>query len=122
MTDVNPASQVDLSDPLPEPSMIWRRWATFIITGALLIGLEQLLLKVPAREVLAYAQCLMLLMALLWLFYFGGASATDVARVIQSAGVVKELVPHFLQAAAPSLIPAPSPDDQAELPESAKIS
>jgi hypothetical protein len=79
----------DPQDPLPEPGFFWRRLLTFFASGALLGLLWLLAFKLPAGDLLAFAQGLMLLIALAWVLYMGGASATDLARVLQSASIFK---------------------------------
>lgn len=69
-------------DPLPDPSMVWRRTGAFAFTLGILAILAGGLLLVPAEDVLAYAQGLMLLLALVWLLYFGGASSNDLVRLL----------------------------------------
>lgn len=69
-------------DPLPDPSMVWRRAGTFLFTLGILGILAFGLARAPAADVLAYAQGLMSLLALVWLLYFGGASSNDLVRLL----------------------------------------
>jgi hypothetical protein len=81
--------EIDPQDPLPEPGFLWRRLLTFAVTAALIGLLWALAYLLTPEDLLPFAQGLMLLLALIWLLYAGGASATDLARVIQSAAVLK---------------------------------
>lgn len=81
----------DPQDPLPEPGFSWRRWLTFGVTMAIIALFWFLTWKLPASDLLAFSQGLMLLLALIWLLYMGGASATDVSRIIASASLFKQI-------------------------------
>lgn len=69
-------------DPLPEPSFPWRRGLSFLGTVLLWLLLGLALVLLPATDVLPFAQGLMLLLALVWLLYFGGASAADITLIL----------------------------------------
>lgn len=72
----------DPQDPLPDPSFPWRRALAFLATIGLWILLDRLIVHLPPTDVLSYARGLMLLTALVWLLYFGGASAADITRML----------------------------------------
>ena len=72
----------DPQDPLPEAGFLWRRLLTFTSSGALLLLLWLSLSRLPPGDVLAFAHGVMLLLALLWLSYFGGASALDITNIL----------------------------------------
>lgn len=74
--------QQDADNPLPENGMGWRRLATFLFCGLLYALLWPALFKLPASDVLAFAQGVLFLMGLLLLYYFTGASAEEVTRLV----------------------------------------
>jgi hypothetical protein len=75
----------DNQDPLPEPSFQWRRWVTIgylIVTAGLLVGIVcKLSAGGPLRDV---ALALIGSQAFFALMYMGGASASDIARIVAS--------------------------------------
>lgn len=72
----------DPQDPLPEASFFWRRLLTFLASAVLMWLLWLALHLLPTGDVLAFARGLMVLLALVWIVYFGGASATDIAGLL----------------------------------------
>lgn len=72
----------DPQDPLPDPSFPWRRALTFLASVGLWGLLYLVIARLPAGDVLAYARGVMLLLALVWLLYFAGASAADITRLL----------------------------------------
>ena len=76
---------IDQQDPLPEPSFHWRRWVTigYVISTTILLG--GIVLKLteggPLRDV---ALALIGSQAFFALLYMGGASASDIARIVAS--------------------------------------
>lgn len=75
----------DPDNPLPEPSFHWRRWVTIgyvSVTLALLAGIVWKLSDGgPLRDV---ALALIGSQAFFALLYMGGASASDLARIVAS--------------------------------------
>jgi hypothetical protein len=75
----------DPDNPLPEPSFHWRRWVTIgyvVATTALLVGIIwKLTDSGPLRDV---ALALIGSQAFFAFMYMGGASASDLARIIAS--------------------------------------
>lgn len=83
----------DPDNPLPEPSFRWRRWVTIgyvLITSAMLAGIIWKLSDGgPLRDV---AIALIVSQVVFALLYMGGASAADLARIVQAASMVKRRV------------------------------
>lgn len=72
-------------DPPPEISFPWRRTVT-ILASAALFGLQwRVVALLPPEALLPFSQGLMALQALIWLFYFGGASAADIGQLLAHA-------------------------------------
>jgi hypothetical protein len=75
----------DNQDPLPEPSFLWRRWVTvgYVTSTTILLGLIilRLIEAGPLRDI---ALALIGSQAFFALMYMGGASASDLARIIAS--------------------------------------
>lgn len=75
----------DVDNPLPEPSFHWRRWVTigYVVSTTILLG--AIIWKItdngPLRDV---ALALLGSQAFFALLYMGGASASDLARIIAS--------------------------------------
>jgi hypothetical protein len=76
---------INADDPLPEPSFHWRRWVTIgyvSVTLALLAGIVWKLSDGgPLRDI---ALALIGSQAFFALLYMGGASASDLARIVAS--------------------------------------
>lgn len=72
-------------DPLPEPSFQWRRWVTIGYVSITLVVLAGIIWKLseggPLRDV---ALALIASQAFFALLYMGGASASDIARIVAS--------------------------------------
>jgi hypothetical protein len=72
-------------DPLPEPSFQWRRWVTIGYVSITLVILAGIIWKLseggPLRDV---ALALIASQAFFALLYMGGASASDIARIVAS--------------------------------------
>lgn len=98
--------------------MWWRRWITIFVTAALLIGLWFSLMKLPPGDVLEFAKGLMIMLFLLWAFYFGGASMQDITRLIQSAAILKKVLPI---SASKQPAKADEPEDAGELPPELRL-
>jgi hypothetical protein len=75
----------DQQDPLPEPSFHWRRWVTIGYVSVTLILLAAIVWKLsdggPLRDI---ALALIGSQAFFALMYMGGASASDLARIVAS--------------------------------------
>ena len=75
----------DPDNPLPEPSFHWRRWVTIgyvAVTLALLAGIVWKLSDGgPLRDI---ALALIASQAFFGFCYMGGASASDIARIVAS--------------------------------------
>lgn len=76
---------IDNQDPLPELSFQWRRWVTIGYVAATTILLGAIVWKLteggPLRDV---ALALLGSQAFFALLYMGGASASDIARIVAS--------------------------------------
>ena len=76
---------IDQQDPLPEPSFHWRRWVTIGYVSVTLILLAGIVWKLsdggPLRDI---ALALIGSQAFFALLYMGGASASDLARIVAS--------------------------------------
>lgn len=83
----------DPDNPLPEPSFGWRRlltYAAFVVNSLLLAWIVG---KVnDARSLMWLGLALILSNVLFAVLYMCGASAVDLARIIQSASMVKRRV------------------------------
>lgn len=80
----------DAQDPLPEPSFKFRRWLAFsaIAVNSALICFA--IVKIDdARALMWVALALVLSNVIFALLYMGGASAADLARIIQQAAILK---------------------------------
>ncbi len=75
----------DPDNPLPEPSFHWRRWVTIGYVSVTLALLAAIVWKVsdggPLRDI---ALALIGSQAFFALMYMGGASASDLARIVAS--------------------------------------
>lgn len=81
----------DLQDPLPEPTFGWRRLLTFlaVVVNSALVG--AIIWKVEdARSLMWVALALVLSNVIFALLYMGGASASDLARIIKAASLLKK--------------------------------
>lgn len=73
---------VDPDNPLPEASFPWRRTIT-IGASICLLGSNYLALeRLPPADLLAFTQGNLVLQLMVWLFYFGGASAEEITRLV----------------------------------------
>lgn len=73
---------IDPDNPLPEASFPWRRTVT-IGASICLLGLNYLALeRLPPRDLLAFTQGNLVLQLVVWLLYFGGASAEEITRLV----------------------------------------
>ena len=72
-------------NPLPEPSFHWRRWVTIGYVSVTLVLLAGIVWKLsdggPLRDI---ALALIASQAFFALLYMGGASASDLARIVAS--------------------------------------
>ncbi|MBP6876545.1 MAG: hypothetical protein KBC34_00865 [Phenylobacterium sp.] len=85
---------IDPDNPLPEASFLWRRWLTFAASLALWGLLFLALPRIPGAHLLAFAQSIMIVLVVLWVLYFSGASADDIGRLIARARpAARELPP-----------------------------
>jgi hypothetical protein len=64
---------IDLQDPLPEPGFLWRRLMAFAVVAASLGLVWRLTYLIPAGDVLALAQAILLFAALMLLLWARGA-------------------------------------------------
>jgi len=99
MTDASPKSQVDLQDPLPEASWLWRRVFTFAVTAAVLWMLWQSIdrlagvaltapqLGVPA--LLALCKWIIGFAALIMTYYMVAPSAEQIVKMIKTATLLR---------------------------------
>ena len=75
----------DADDPLPEPSLYWRRRVTIGYVSVTLVLLTAIVWKLsdggPLRDI---ALALIASQAFFCLMYMGGASAADLARIAAS--------------------------------------
>ena len=75
----------NVDDPLPEPSFHWRRWVTIGYVSVTLVLLAAIVWKLsdggPLRDI---ALALIGSQAFFALLYMGGASASDLARIVAS--------------------------------------
>ena len=106
---------IDPDNPLPEASFLWRRWLTFAASLALWGLLFLALPRIPGAHLLAFAQSIMVVLVVLWVLYFSGASADDIGRLIASARPGPRPRPTAEPAKASPPAAASSPD--APLPE-----
>ena len=76
---------MNADDPLPEPSFHWRRWVTIGYVSVTLVLLAVIVWKLsdggPLRDI---ALALIGSQAFFALLYMGGASASDLARIVAS--------------------------------------
>ena len=76
---------MNADDPLPEPSFHWRRWVTIGYVSVTLVLLAVIVWKLsdggPLRDI---ALALIGSQAFFCLMYMGGASASDLARIVAS--------------------------------------
>ena len=72
-------------NPLPEPSFHWRRWVTIGYVAVTLVLLAGIVWKLsdggPLRDI---ALALIASQAFFAFCYMGGASASDIARIVAS--------------------------------------
>jgi hypothetical protein len=73
---------IDPQDPLPEPSFRFRRIMAFAVVGGSLGLVWRLTYLIPAGDVLALAQAILLFAALMLLLWAGGASAADISSIL----------------------------------------
>jgi len=80
----------DPDNPLPEPSFTFRRWLTYAVVGinSGLIGWAIYKMD-DARSLMWVALALILSNVVFALLYMGGASASDLARIVKSASLFK---------------------------------
>lgn len=83
-------SPIDRDNPLPEPSMRWRRWLTYayvVINSALLTWV---IAKLNGnRELMWVAIALVVSNFLVILLYMSGASAIDLSRITGTLSFLK---------------------------------
>jgi hypothetical protein len=80
----------DPDNPLPEPSFCWRRWLTFATVAVNSALVCFAIVKIDdARALMWVALALVLSNVIFALLYMGGASASDLARIIQQAAILK---------------------------------
>lgn len=108
----------DPDNPLPEPAMVARRWLTFLSTLALMGLLGWCIHRSPDSEIKPIAFGIMGLMLANWCFYYGGASANDLAGLIQAAKLAltfgpTKTIPKLppLKSAPPAPVEVASPVD-----------
>ena len=77
-------------DPLPEPGFGWRRGVTIAVLIVVHILVGWVIFKlIEARPLMWVALALLLESVVYALLYMGGASAVDLARIVQSAAIVR---------------------------------
>ncbi len=73
---------IDPDNPLPEPGFLWRRMMAFAVVAASLGLVWRLTYLIPAGDVLALAQAILLFAAMMLLLWAGGASAADISGIL----------------------------------------
>lgn len=92
MSDGAPPTQVDLQDPLPEASWLWRRVFTFTVTGAVLWMLWQSIDRLAAVALTAPALGVPALLSLCkWIIGFSGMMVTYYMIAPSAEQIVKML-------------------------------
>lgn len=85
--------EMDPDNPLPDPSMVWRRAFAFIFVAAndatVLFLAQRITDQRLLFKIIVYTIALNLVYALL---YMGGASAKDITRLIQTASIRKHKI------------------------------
>lgn len=80
----------DADNPLPEPSFRWRRWVTIGVLIIVHVLVGWIIFKlIEARPLMWVALALLLESVVYGLLYMCGASAIDLARIVQSAAIVR---------------------------------
>jgi hypothetical protein len=89
--------RVDVQDPLPEPSWLWRRVYTFALSlislGFIWYGAEAMFLLKRADELFAITRYMIAILGVLILFYMVAPSAEQIVRLIQAAKILQAGVP-----------------------------
>jgi hypothetical protein len=90
-------ARVDVQDPLPETSWLWRRIYVFtfsmISVAFILYGLESLHGMREAEAVYRITRYMIAVHAMLILFYMVAPSAEQIVKLIQAARIIREGVP-----------------------------
>lgn len=97
-TGGDPATvRVDVQDPLPETSWLWRRIYVFtfsmISVAFILYGLESLHGLRDAEAVYRITRYMIAIHAMLILFYMVAPSAEQIVKLIQAARIIRSGVP-----------------------------
>lgn len=80
-------------DPLPEPSFKWRRLLTFAVVAVNSAGVAWIIAKVDdARALMWIGLALILSNVVFAVLYMAGASAADLARIVEGASIAKAKV------------------------------
>ena len=81
---------VDVQDPLPEASFTWRRLITFILVGATIFISLFIAHKTVDPSVLRTIIFVMgVLCGVQVIMYSGGATATDLSKILQAASLLR---------------------------------
>lgn len=84
---------MDSQDPLPEPSFWWRRWLTYATVIVNSAGVAWIIFKVDdARSLMWIALALVLSNVVFAVLYMAGASAADIARIVEGASIARAKV------------------------------
>lgn len=100
MADVEtPPPSIDTQDPLPESNWLYRRWFTFIVTSIAIIGIALITYGIYGMRVSHEEQVIdhfyseiWWLLILLWIivtYYMVAPSAEQVAKMVQTAGMLR---------------------------------
>lgn len=73
---------INLQDPLPEASFLYRRLLTFGTVSACLLLIWRLTYVIPANDALGLCQALLLFAALMVVLYAAGASAGEISSLL----------------------------------------
>ena len=92
----------DPDNPLPEASFPWRRTITIGASISLLGSNYLALERLPPADLLAFTQGNLVLQLIVWLLYFGGASAEEITRLIATLRLRLGHKPHQPTAGDPS--------------------
>lgn len=75
---------IDQQDPLPEPSWLWRRWYTFLVTFAILGLIALAVILMPAEQLRWVCLALIALVVLLATYYLIAPSAEHIVSTVQA--------------------------------------
>lgn len=85
--------RVDVQDPLPEPSWLWRRIYTFVLSllslGFVWYGAEAMFILKRPDELFAITRYMIGILAVLILFYMVAPSAEQITKMIQASKTLR---------------------------------